>query len=225
MTVKNREDWLALLIDEFRHDFSDVRSALPEKVHVSVGWPSRGGTTRRKRVVGECFDGCHSEDGFPHIFISPLIPREEADHTLVHELVHAALPKAKHGKEFRRVAVAVGLEGKMSATHAGETLRKRLDAFAERIGPYPHPTLALPAKGKRKPPSSFFIQCECQPKRKLRVTKQEKEQGPILCLVCNKKFRHDADPEPYDDESATEKLNESSQTVRQMSVEGYNKSV
>ena len=40
-----------------------------------------------------------------------------------HELVHAVDDcQHKHGKEFKKLALAIGLAGKMCATHAGEAL-------------------------------------------------------------------------------------------------------
>ena len=45
--------------------------------------------------------------------------------TLVHELVHilAVGVEEGHRGKFTKLAKAIGLEGKMTATHAGETLK------------------------------------------------------------------------------------------------------
>jgi predicted peroxiredoxin len=48
-----------------------------------------------------------------------------------------------HKAPFARIAKRVGLEGKMTATHAGKTLAQRLNALAAEIGPYPHASLDM----------------------------------------------------------------------------------
>jgi hypothetical protein len=60
------------------------------------------------------------------------------------------LPEAKHGKEFKRLAVAVGLEGKMTATVASESLKQRLNALISEIGAYPHAALNPGLSGVKK---------------------------------------------------------------------------
>lgn len=110
----NREAWLEALIDFLRPAFARAGYPLPETLHVSVGFPS---------------------------VISPLLPQREADHVLVHELVHAGVGAGGHRGAFRRCAVAVGLTGPMTATEPTDDLRRHLDEFAGRAGPYPHPVL------------------------------------------------------------------------------------
>lgn len=140
----NREQWLQEATGLIRPWFTGVATPLPDVIHCSVGFPSRGALSTRRKVIGQCW-GCQcSSDGAPHVFISPLLhdPIEVLE-TLVHEHVHAAVGSAaKHGPLFRRPAVALGLVGKMTATNAGPELRERLnDLVVARLPAYPHPVL------------------------------------------------------------------------------------
>ena len=66
----------------------------------------------------------------------------EVAHTLAHELVHACVGvEAGHGPAFRKVALAVGLEGKMTDTTAGELFKRYAQPILDRLGPYPHKKL------------------------------------------------------------------------------------
>jgi hypothetical protein len=87
------------------------------------------------------------------MFISPCITDlHEVGGVIIHELVHAAVG-CEHGHKapFRRLATALGLEGKMTATSPGENLCKRIDEVCTRIGePYPHSKLDLNAVAANK---------------------------------------------------------------------------
>ena len=57
---------------------------------------------------------------------------------LLHEMIHAIVPKADHRVEFRVLAKRVGLTGKMTATVAGPELKHKLDRLlADRLAPMP----------------------------------------------------------------------------------------
>lgn len=132
-----REAWLEAAVAEMRPWLAEAGAPLPKRILVSIGFPSRNGLASRNQRIGECWLGT-SQGGVPHVFVTPLEgdPLRVLD-ILLHELVHAA-GISGHGKDFKRVAVALGLEGKMTATVAGEELRERLAEMAERLGPYPH---------------------------------------------------------------------------------------
>jgi hypothetical protein len=105
--------------------------------------------------VGECWDVKACTDGRTyHLFISPFLDEPvQGDGggvlpTLVHELVHVVAYGDGHKGRFRRVALAVGLTGKMTATYAGTELAERLMALAIELGPYPHAKL-LPIARKK----------------------------------------------------------------------------
>src|SRR3970282_413591 len=96
------------------------------------------------------------------VFISPTLaePVKVLD-VLTHELVHATVGlKAKHGKLFKRCALAVGLEGKMRSTHAGDALVKLLTGHAKTLGHYPHDELEHMTTGERKQ-GTRLLKAEC----------------------------------------------------------------
>ena len=82
-------------------------------------------------------------DGTNELLVTP----EEADPiktlaTLVHELIHASDDGAsKHAGYFRTTALALGLEGKMTATRAGSELTGKLTKLTEQLGTYPHASI------------------------------------------------------------------------------------
>jgi len=129
---------------------------LPYMVHLSVGWPSRGGTAKRNRSIGQCFDGRISEDGFPHVFISPTLPETKPERildVLLHELVHAAVGcEAGHRGEFKACAQVLGLVGSMTATTAGAELTERLERLATVLGAFPHAEIQI-GKGRVNDPT------------------------------------------------------------------------
>ncbi|MFB7185218.1 hypothetical protein ACFCZT_07840 [Streptomyces sp. NPDC056230] len=135
--VATREEWLHRAIEALRPRYEQVGMPLPERLHVSVGFASK------MQRIGECWARRMSADGVNHIFISPeLNEASEVLGTLVHELIHAADDcKNGHKGPFRKAAVALGLEGKMTATIAGKALAAQLRSLAAEIGPYPHGVL------------------------------------------------------------------------------------
>lgn len=136
----NREAWLVAAIDELRPLFDAIDApAYPEKLRVSCGWPKGGG----RKAIGQCFPSGWSKDGFVEMFISPELDDPlEVLATLVHELIHALDNcESKHRGFFRKTAIAIGLEGKMTATVAGEALLHKLNDVLARLGTYPHSQL------------------------------------------------------------------------------------
>ena len=124
----NREQWLSECIQQLRPDFEQLAHTLPEKIRASCSWPSKSGLANKKRRIGEAWSAKNSADQSCEVFISPVLkdPLEVAA-TLVHELVHCAVGVEEgHKGKFTKLAKAIGLEGKMTATHAGETLKARL---------------------------------------------------------------------------------------------------
>lgn len=153
MSIRTREQWLIVLADILREDFHKVGSPLPEKIKVSCGWPSYGARNKKSRTIaGECWSTTLSHGGNTEIFISPIIDDSlQAGHILVHELTHAAVGLAKgHGKEFKKVALSVGLTGPMRATTAGPRLAERLNTLISDLGLYPHASLETLTSGRKK---------------------------------------------------------------------------
>lgn len=142
-----REEWLQALVAELRPVFGEPGVELPGELRVSCSWPVRGGLANRRRVLGECWVGTHTHDGIIQIKISPNLddPLDVAS-TMVHELVHACRPTAGHGPDFRKAAMAVGLEGPMRGTVPGRALERKLVAITTDLGPYTHTRLGDPLR-------------------------------------------------------------------------------
>ncbi len=147
-----REAWLNAMTDLLRPDFEEADATLPNNVRMTCGFPSRGGRPGKKQVLGECWPSGRSEDEHFEVFITPM--RHDSVTVagiLIHELVHTAIGcECKHRGQFRLVALAMGLEGKMTETHVGEGLKAKLEDYIDRLGPYPHASLNL----TEKPPQS-----------------------------------------------------------------------
>lgn len=146
MKHSTRESWLieaadhiALLFAQTKEDGEPVN--VPG-VRVSCGFPA--GNVRK--VIGQCWSTESAEDGVSQVFISPRLAEPiEVLATLIHELVHAVIDDVKvgHKGRFRKLAIQMGLEGKMTATHASEALVEILKPIIDSLGPYPHSALNL----------------------------------------------------------------------------------
>jgi hypothetical protein len=153
-----REEWLEAITNELREDFAAVGAPLPERVRVACGFTSKG---KRSNRIGECWAPEASEAGVPEVFIVPgLADSIDVGAILVHELVHAA-GIMNHGPAFRRVAVALGLEGKMTATVPGEACKARLAELVERVGAYPHARLAAAVTTTAKTQTTRMLKVVC----------------------------------------------------------------
>jgi len=161
---ETREAYLTAAVNLMKPMFDRAGSPLP-KVRVSTGWPSMKALSTKNRRIGECWDKSAASDGIYQIFISPFLdaiaePMGVLD-TLVHEGVHAAVGlECGHKGAFKKLATKLGLEGKMTSTHAGEQLLAEIKAWASQLGDYPHAKLDL-TKSPRKKQSTRMIKCEC----------------------------------------------------------------
>lgn len=183
-----REEWLNDLVNLLRPDFQDTGSEIPEKVRVTCGWPSRSARPSKNQRIGECWPASQSGDSHFEVFISPILSDPiEVGQVLVHELVHTAVgTKAGHKAPFRRVAVAVGLEGKMTATHAGEKLVERLHALTGKLGEYPHAKIDVNADKKKQGTRMLKLLCPgCG--YLARTTQKWIEMGTPTCM-CGQKM-------------------------------------
>lgn len=152
----NREDWLSQATQKLA---SQVFHKDAPKVRVSCGFPS----TRRGNRIGECWTPDASEDATSEIFIIPTIsdPIRVLD-ILAHELCHAYTPGAGHKGAFTKIARGIGLEGKLTATVAGERLTEQLRAISEEIGPYPHGKLREGSSNTKKQTTRMLkVECPC----------------------------------------------------------------
>jgi len=80
---------------------------------------------------------------------------------LLHEMIHTVTFGHGHKGEFRRIALDVGLEGRMTSTYAGETLSANIiDKVVRVLGKYPHKKVHLVPRGQRGK-GSRSIKCTC----------------------------------------------------------------
>ncbi len=182
-----REEWLNKMTNMLREDFHGIEAPIPEKVRITCGWPSRSARPSKNQRIGECWSSQDSGDAHHEIFISPVLadPIAVAE-TLVHKLVHTTVGN-KHGHKapFRRVAVAMGLEGKMTATHAGEKLVERLHSLIKQVGAYPHAKISMSNQEKKQ--GTRMIKLLCPTCGYLaRTTKKWIEMGTPTCMCGTK---------------------------------------
>jgi len=80
---------------------------------------------------------------------------------LLHEIIHTLCPNAGHRGAFRYIAQHMGLEGKMTATTAGDDLAKWIKTdIVDVVGKYPHKAVTLIPRGQRGK-GSRSIKCQC----------------------------------------------------------------
>jgi hypothetical protein len=153
----NREDWLQAVAERMAPWFGDLGCPLP-KVRMAVGFTSGGKRTKR---IGECWSSQSSADGTCEIFIVPTIDdASRVADILAHELVHAAVgTAAKHGPIFRRVARAIGLQGRMTATIAGPLFLERVAPILTAVGPLPHARLGQSSGPPKQ--TTRLLKCQC----------------------------------------------------------------
>lgn len=196
-TYQTREDWLQAAVAYFRPRFAGFEKnpgdrrrrkkdpdapekksecfELPpkEKLHAIVSWAKGGG----KKVAGQCFPKTWTQDESTYMLVVPTIEDPvKVLAILVHEMVHA-LGIMNHGKDFKRVATKLGLEGKMKATVPGEALAKELTKLAEELGPYPHQALIPPPKPEKEGEG-----------RKVRVKLRSPDDADLIVEMTPKRF-------------------------------------
>jgi hypothetical protein len=172
---QTREEWLVEGVKALAPIFAQEGETLPA-VKVSVGWP--GGRGRKNAVIGQCWHKDASSDGVAQIFVSPVL--DDASRVLdvlAHELVHSVDENASgHRGRFAKIAKAIGLEGKMTATVAGEGLKDCLDKIAADLGDYPHAALINPGAGadgpKKQGTRMLKVECAEGSGYKVRMTRQ-----------------------------------------------------
>ena len=82
---------------------------------------------------------------------------------VTHEIIHAVVGlEDGHGKNFRKAALALGLEGKMTSTIEGEAFKRRLEPILGRLGPYPHAELILGQSSGPKKEKTRLRKCVCK---------------------------------------------------------------
>lgn len=142
---RTREDWLLNAYNALRTRFRERADVvLPEMIRLSVGF-GYGAVAENRVILGQTWATWKSDDKINQVFLSP-----EMDDpayllgVLVHEIVHVVDDcEHKHRKPFRDLALAVGLEGKMTEVHVTKELGEYLEFLAFELGVYPHSALEV----------------------------------------------------------------------------------
>jgi len=165
--AQNRETWLEEMTKQFViPHFSECGfeylefSSLPIKFSVSFieGVRSSG---KKMKAIGAHYSHHFSSGGEQHILIHPSLENSnKVVGVLIHELIHAQLPiDAGHGKEFRNIAVKVGLCGKMTATEETEELQEKISSWVKKLGDYPHTSFDVSKSRKKQTTRMLKTMC------------------------------------------------------------------
>jgi P4 family phage/plasmid primase-like protien len=134
--VSPRNAWLARAKPKLEALISALNLPTPGSIPADLSVLTFARKGRSESVMGTCL----IERGIPtRIWISPTITDPcDVLQTLLHELIHAALPRAKHGKQFQEVASALGFSPPFSQhMPPTEGLAAQLKAIAAELGDYP----------------------------------------------------------------------------------------
>lgn len=163
--IRLREDWLNQLAAAFMVEMTERCGLVFPPVRVTCGFPSRGGEMGGKtRVRGQCWAAEASEDQHAEIFISPV----EADAAtiaaiLAHELAHAALPEAGHGKPFQVVMKKLGHVAPFTTAIPTAEFVAWTAPHLAAVGSYPHAMLvAMRAVAAPKKQTARMIKATCE---------------------------------------------------------------
>lgn len=154
-----REAWLTAFIEAARPVFTAKGFPIPSNVRVAMGFPFGA-----RKAIGQCWGSTASVDNHFEMFISPNHYNGlKAADTLTHELCHA-VDECKHGHKapFKRIALAVGLRGKMTSC-GGEGVpewHEWADPILAGLGPFPGAQLK-PGDLGRKPQTTRMLKVEC----------------------------------------------------------------
>jgi hypothetical protein len=183
----NREAWLRAAYALLRRK---LLKEAPERVALSWSFPAKGGTSATRRRIGECHYKGGSADGSIEgdrvLLISPMLKTPfDLVETLLHEMVHAALPMGcGHRKQFSQLARRTGLVKPWTATKASEELAKRIkDEILPSLPAWPGGWLQIQTTQKNR---QLKAVCECG--RILRGSLKTFGEGPIICGLCEAPF-------------------------------------
>lgn len=153
-TLPTREQWLRAASQRMAGWLPEVNEHLnPDHAPAMCGFPK--GRHGKGRAIGECYHpgAMPKQEHLRPIFICPTLDNPyEVLATLLHELVHAALPKeTAHKKRFKDAVFGLGLQGKATATFCepGTPLYARFGELIEVLGPYPHSAMGLKPRVKK----------------------------------------------------------------------------
>ena len=185
--MRTREEWLNQAVTELRPVFDAVKFPLPANIRVTCGFPSRHARARN-RYIGEHWSGKASEDGTHEILISPVEDDPvQVFAVLVHELAHAATDGDGHGSLFKRCVHSLWLEGKPTATVAGDRFKAEFAPLIESLGLYPHARLNVGVTATKQ--TTRLIKACCPScGYTIRLTDKWVKQGLPVCPVDGNQF-------------------------------------
>lgn len=162
-TNQTREDWLnqaaELLFSLTLQDIADSNNITRHPFNLSVG-----AIVGNAKAIGCCFPRSRSEDGINEIFFTPT-ENDSAQilATMVHELIHALDDcQSGHKGAFAKMARQAGLEGKLTATHAGGALQDTILDIIDALGAIPHSRLDT-SPVKKQGTRALLVECtSCQ---------------------------------------------------------------
>jgi hypothetical protein len=175
-----REEWLsAMLHTRVAPLLARHGATVPADCKVSVGFP--GGGSARKRI-GEAWPRSRSKIGVNEIFLNPVMSDvAKVVDVLVHEAIHAADNCVSgHKGFFRKTAKAVGLEGKMTSTHAGATLREWIQIQISTMPVFDYGSLDLTGRKKQTTRMRKFSCGSCGA-----VWRMSGKWSPFQCPCCD----------------------------------------
>jgi len=184
MSTMTRELWLQRAADKLKTMIEAEGFKVP-RVHVSVGFPSKGATSTKRRVIGQCWSGTTSADGAPHLFISPVLKaRDTILSTLLHEMIHAVVgTEAGHKGEFIVLAKKLGFTKPWTSTPSTPELQSRLVTLSTKLPEQDFP--ALEATSLRGAQKTRYRLYECEHGQKLRAAT---DTLAATCEECNSPF-------------------------------------
>lgn len=140
--IRTREEWLIQAVAMLSKIFEAQGFKVPP-VRISVGWPGAKSRKGLRQTIGQCWNSASAKDGVQQIFVSPLLDNPtDILAVIMHELVHAVDGcKNAHKAPFKRIAVLVGMVGKMTTSTAGPTLLAVFPKVLEALGKYDHAAL------------------------------------------------------------------------------------
>jgi hypothetical protein len=140
MADKTRERWLKQMAGHLKREFERQFYEVPGNIRISCGLPSSRAFGANRKTIGQCWNMEYSKDSHFEIFISPVIDDSiTVAATLAHEMCHAVVGMEHgHRKPFLECARSIGLEGRATATYAGERIKRVIESAVKRIGEYPH---------------------------------------------------------------------------------------
>jgi len=198
-----REEWLLKMIAELRPDFERIGFCLPEKIRASCSWPSKSALAEKKKRIGEAWSAECSGDEHFETFISPVLKNPiDVGATLVHELCHCAAGLDQgHRRRFKDVARKIGLEGKLTQTHASDALKERLQEIIDEIGPYPHAELKHSNAPKKQSTRMLKVECPACGCICRMTQKWIDEAGCPTCACGEQMYLEGEAPEPPENEA------------------------